>query len=61
MRTQREWMDEMEAAHDCKKCQGKIFTISKDILGNSCCAYCGKRVKYPNATLNELKNWMQNN
>ncbi len=43
----QEAMEHLEDYHDCEKCHGKIVCISIDNLGNLCCAYCGKIVKYP--------------
>ena len=42
-----EAMKHLNRYHDCEKCHGKIVGISMDNLGNSCCAYCNKIVKYP--------------
>ncbi len=43
----QEAMKNLSNYHDCEKCHGKIVVISQDGLGNSCCGYCGKIVKYP--------------
>lgn len=32
--------------HDCEKCKGKIVCIARDALGNTYCAYCGRKVDY---------------
>jgi len=58
MRTYQEFRKQMIEAHDCKKCHGKLFCISKDNLGNSRCAYCNQIVKYPKATKEELAFWI---
>ena len=58
-RTHEQFIKEMEAAHDCDKCHGKIFCIATDLLGNTRCAYCHEIVKYPHATDEELKEWMK--
>jgi len=57
MRTIKQFSKDMEDAHDCEKCHGKIFTIEKDMLGNSKCAYCHQIVHYPVATREEMDEW----
>ncbi len=42
-----EAMKDLSDYHDCEKCHGKIVFISVDNLGNTCCGYCGKVVRYP--------------
>ena len=58
LRTHEEFMKEMKEAHWCEKCDGKIFCISLDYLGNTCCGYCGVQVNYPKATKYELAFWI---
>ena len=50
-----EWMDIMEDVmkdidmseiHDCKKCHGKIISITTDNMGVQRCGYCNKIVPY---------------
>lgn len=43
----QEAMKNLEKYHTCKRCHGKIVSISVGNLGNSFCAYCGQPVKYP--------------
>lgn len=57
MRTFEEYSKQMKAAHWCSKCDGKIFAICGDMLGNTRCAYCNEIVHYPNATEEELLSW----
>jgi len=58
MRTHEEYMKQMKEAHTCDKCEGKIFAISLDKLGNQRCGYCNQIVKYPKATKFELAFWI---
>ena len=39
-------MKELSEIHNCKKCQGKIVTISIDKLGVTRCGYCNQVVDY---------------
>lgn len=59
MRTFKEFSKQMEGAHHCEKCQGKLFAIRMDLFGNQYCGYCGERVIYPQATKEEILNWMK--
>ncbi len=58
-RTLAEFGDEMEKAHDCEKCRGKIFAVMVDDLGNRYCGYCKEKVDYPNPTEEEMKMWLK--
>lgn len=58
MRTHEEFMKETKDAHWCEKCDGKIFAIQMDKLGNMHCGYCKEIVKYPRATKEELAFWI---
>ena len=59
MRNFKEYLKQMEAAHCCDKCRGKMFAICGDMLGNTRCAYCNEIVHYPSATEEELLSWMK--
>lgn len=39
-------MSKLSEIHNCKKCQGKIVTISIDKLGVTRCGYCNQVVDY---------------
>jgi len=39
-------MKKLSEIHDCEKCRGKIVCIARDHLGNTYCAYCGRKVDY---------------
>lgn len=58
MRTFEEFHKEFLAAHDCKKCHGKIVCVTMDMLGNRKCAYCNQIVDYPSPTKMELAFWI---
>jgi len=32
--------------HDCDKCHDRTVAIGVDVLGNTYCGYCGKKVDY---------------
>jgi len=53
-----EFQKKTQDAHNCDKCQGKIFCVSIDKLGVNRCAYCNEVVIYPLLTKEELKAWM---
>lgn len=36
----------LEEIHNCEECQGKIVSISVDLLGVTRCGYCNKVVDY---------------
>ena len=55
MRTPKQFMQKMQDAHSCEKNEGKIFAVGMDKLGNKFCAYCGRKVNYPNPTEEEIK------
>jgi hypothetical protein len=57
MRTRKQFSKDMVDAHNCEKCDGKIFAIEGDMLGNSRCAYCHQIVRYPVATREEMDEW----
>lgn len=54
-----EFRKKQQQAHSCQKCQGKIFCISIDKLGQTRCAYCNEIVNYPRATKEDLDRWMK--
>ncbi len=58
MRTHEEFQKQMQDAHDCEKCHGKIFCIRCDFVGNRYCSYCGEQVDYPRPTREEIMSWM---
>ena len=60
VRTLEEFGKEMEKAHDCDKCRGRIFVIVIYDFGNKYCSYCSKKVDYPNPTKEELELWLKN-
>ena len=39
-------MKELSEIHNCKKCQGKIVSITIDKVGVTRCAYCNQVVDY---------------
>jgi len=49
-----EFQKKTQEAHNCDKCQGKIFCVSIDKLGITRCAYCNELVIYPSLTKEEL-------
>lgn len=55
MRTYIEFQKEMQDAHSCPESEGKIFCVMMDKFGNTFCAYCKKRVRYPNPTKEEIE------
>ena len=59
MRTFKEFIKQMQEAHSCEKCDGKIFAIEMDGLGITYCAYCNEKVMYPHSTPKELNAWMK--
>lgn len=59
MRTFEEFGKQMQEAHDCDDCRGKIFAVRMDMLGNKYCGYCGEKVDYPKSTMEELNQWMK--
>lgn len=59
MRTFKEFLKELEQAHDCEKCHGKIFCIAMDKTGITRCGYCHEIVNYPVATKEEFISWME--
>lgn len=59
MRAHKEFQKQMEDAHDCEKCHGKIFALTHDAFGRTCCAYCNQPVNYPKATEEEITEWMR--
>ena len=58
MRTFKEFRKQMEGAHDCELCHGKIFVIEIDKFGNQFCGYCKQKVNYPIATTEEMLRWI---
>lgn len=58
MRTFEEFKKQMIGAHICEKCKGKIIGITIDLIGNQYCTYCGERINYPQATFEEILNWI---
>jgi len=49
----------LEDYHDCEKCHGKIVAITSDPLGNTHCAYCGAKVKYPKMKKEAFEKWLK--
>lgn len=60
MRTLEQFQKEMQEAHDCEKCHGKIFCVTIDLTGRMHCAYCNAVVNYPKATPMEIREWTKN-
>ena len=42
-----EAMKHLEDYHDCPKSHGSIVAITCDEFGNTMCAYCREKVRYP--------------
>lgn len=59
MRTHKKFMQEMIEAHDCEKCHGKIFVLTHDVFGRTCCGYCNETVNYPSPTQEEFVRWIE--
>lgn len=59
MKTFEEFQKELEMAHWCEKCDGKIVCISVDPSGIKRCAYCNSIVVYPEPTREEFVAWME--
>ena len=55
----QEAMKNLSAYHNCEKCRGKIICIQHDLLGNTCCGYCHKQVKYPIMNKEKFKEWIK--
>ena len=53
------YMQKIQDTHSCPESEGKIVCIQTDKLGNKYCAYCGKKVDYPNPTEQEVKEIME--
>ncbi len=58
MRTHKEFQKQMQDAHDCEKCHGKIFCVSINESGLTRCTYCNQVVHYPHASKEEMRSWM---
>ncbi len=52
-----EFQKRMQNAHNCLKCQNKIFCVSVDKLGKTRCAYCNEIVVYPSVSKEQLEIW----
>lgn len=45
----------IEEIHSCEKSEGKIVAIEVDMLGNTSCGYCHRRVDYSSLTCGDFK------
>ena len=51
---------DLSEIHDCKKCRGKIVSISVDYVGVERCGYCNQVVDYKGFLRRKLKEFETN-